>query len=61
MNKYRQLGLIDYNGTLEVHPSLLNVVLHGRSVASPFRHPGESRGPGASFRAGDTQAARLRR
>jgi CRP-like cAMP-binding protein len=28
MNKFRKLGLIDYNGNIEVHPSLLNVVLH---------------------------------
>jgi CRP/FNR family transcriptional regulator, cyclic AMP receptor protein len=30
MNKFRQLGFIDYNrtGTMEVHSSLLNVVLH---------------------------------
>ncbi len=28
MNKFRKLGFIDYNGTLEVHSSLLNVVLH---------------------------------
>jgi CRP/FNR family cyclic AMP-dependent transcriptional regulator len=28
MNKFRKLGLIDYNGHLEVHRSLLNVVLH---------------------------------
>jgi CRP/FNR family cyclic AMP-dependent transcriptional regulator len=28
MNKFRQLGLIEYNGHLEVHSSLLNVVLH---------------------------------
>jgi len=28
MNKFRQLGLIDYNGHLEVHSSLLNVVLN---------------------------------
>ncbi len=28
MNKFRQLGLIDYNGTIEVHRSLLNVVLN---------------------------------
>ena len=27
MNKFRKLGFIDYNGTLEVHSSLLNVVL----------------------------------
>jgi CRP/FNR family transcriptional regulator, cyclic AMP receptor protein len=28
MNKFRKLGLIDYNGHMEVHSSLLNVVLH---------------------------------
>lgn len=32
MNKFRRLGLIDYNGHIEVHRSLLNVVLH--------EHPG---------------------
>jgi hypothetical protein len=30
MNKFRRLGFVDYNGSgLEVHSSLLNVVLHG--------------------------------
>jgi CRP/FNR family transcriptional regulator, cyclic AMP receptor protein len=28
MNKFRRLGFIDYNGNIEVHSSLLNVVLH---------------------------------
>ena len=28
MNKFRNLGLIDYNGRIEIHSSLLNVVLH---------------------------------
>ncbi len=28
MNKFRKLGFIDYDGGLEVHNSLLNVVLH---------------------------------
>jgi CRP-like cAMP-binding protein len=28
MNKFRKLGFIDYNGHLEVHNSLLNVILH---------------------------------
>jgi CRP/FNR family transcriptional regulator, cyclic AMP receptor protein len=28
MNKFRQLGFIHYNGGIEVHSSLLNVVLH---------------------------------
>ncbi len=30
MNKCQRLGFVDYNGSgLEVHSSLLNVVLHG--------------------------------
>ena len=28
MNKFRKMGLIDYNGHLQIHSSLLNVVLH---------------------------------
>jgi CRP/FNR family transcriptional regulator, cyclic AMP receptor protein len=28
MNRFRKLGLIDYNGGLKIHSSLLNVVLH---------------------------------
>jgi CRP/FNR family cyclic AMP-dependent transcriptional regulator len=28
MNKFRELGFINYNGGLEIHSSLLNVILH---------------------------------
>jgi hypothetical protein len=28
MNKFLKLGFIDYNGDLEIHNSLLNVILH---------------------------------
>jgi CRP/FNR family cyclic AMP-dependent transcriptional regulator len=28
MNRFRKMGLVRYNGELEVHPSLLNIVLH---------------------------------
>jgi CRP/FNR family transcriptional regulator, cyclic AMP receptor protein len=28
MNKLRKLGFIDYNGGIEVHSALLNVILH---------------------------------
>jgi len=28
MNKFRKLGFIEYNGKIEVHKSLLNMVLH---------------------------------
>jgi CRP-like cAMP-binding protein len=42
MNKFRRLGLIDYNGQIEVHRSLLNMVLHespeiGGSARQPRR------------------------
>ena len=30
MNKFRKLGLIDYNGSIEIHSSLLNVVLRDK-------------------------------
>jgi hypothetical protein len=35
MNKFRRMGFIEYNGHLEVHSSLLSVVLHddSRSVS----------------------------
>ena len=32
MNKFRELGLIDYNGHIEVHSSLLNLVLHEKTA-----------------------------
>jgi CRP/FNR family transcriptional regulator, cyclic AMP receptor protein len=35
MNKFRQLGLIAYNGKIEVHSSLLNVVLHDQPRIRP--------------------------
>ena len=28
LNKFRKLGLIEYNGTIKVHTSLLNVIVH---------------------------------
>jgi CRP/FNR family cyclic AMP-dependent transcriptional regulator len=40
MNKFRQLGLIDYNGHIEVHSSLLNVVLHDKPEISRGDAPG---------------------
>jgi hypothetical protein len=33
MNKFRQMGFIDYNGHLEVHSSLLSVVLSEQPLA----------------------------
>jgi CRP/FNR family cyclic AMP-dependent transcriptional regulator len=37
MNKFRKLGLIDYNGKIKVHNSLLNAVLHDNPRISALR------------------------
>ena len=42
MNKFRNLGFIDYNGHLEVHSSLLNVVLHDQPHISELDEAVES-------------------
>jgi CRP/FNR family cyclic AMP-dependent transcriptional regulator len=38
MNKFRKLGFIDYNGHLEIHSSLLSVVLHDRPQIAADRN-----------------------
>jgi CRP/FNR family cyclic AMP-dependent transcriptional regulator len=35
MNKFRTLGFIHYNGHIEVHSSLLNVILHDEPKIGP--------------------------
>jgi CRP/FNR family transcriptional regulator, cyclic AMP receptor protein len=42
MNKFRKLGFIEYNGHLEVHSSLLNVVLHDQPQISGVHAAAES-------------------
>jgi CRP/FNR family transcriptional regulator, cyclic AMP receptor protein len=39
MNKFRKLGFIEYNGTLEVHNSLLNMVLHEKPAIKTRNEP----------------------
>jgi CRP-like cAMP-binding protein len=41
MNKFRKLGFIDYNGTLKVHSSLLNVILNEMPEIRSRDEPGE--------------------
>jgi hypothetical protein len=43
MNRFRKLGLIEYNGRIRVHRSLLNVVLHDQ-----FPEPNPERPPGSA-------------
>jgi len=38
MNKFRKLGFIKYNGKLEVHNSLLNVILYDKSEITPQKN-----------------------
>jgi len=43
MNRFRKLGLIEYNGGIRVHKSLLNVVLHDEfTERNPERPPGSA-------------------
>ncbi len=43
MNRFRKLGLIEYNGRIRVHKSLLNVVLHDQfPERNPERPPGSA-------------------
>jgi CRP-like cAMP-binding protein len=43
MNKFRKLGYIDYNGRLEIHNSLLNVILYDKPEIK-LREPRDRRG-----------------
>ncbi len=43
MNKFRKLGYIDYNGKLEVHNSLLNVVLYDKLEIKMKNASGETK------------------
>jgi CRP-like cAMP-binding protein len=48
MNKFRKLGFIDYNGHLEVHSSLLNVVLHDQPhISGVYAAAGSSAAAGS--------------
>jgi CRP/FNR family cyclic AMP-dependent transcriptional regulator len=43
MNRFRKLGLIEYNGRIRVHKSLLNVVLHDQfAERNPEKPPGSA-------------------
>jgi CRP/FNR family transcriptional regulator, cyclic AMP receptor protein len=44
MNRFRKMGFIDYNGRIQVHKSLLNVVLHDQpsdenATSAPLLRP----------------------
>jgi CRP-like cAMP-binding protein len=56
MNRFRRLGLIDYNGRIRVHKSLLNVVLHDQSIEPKPERPPASATP--RVRSRETSLAR---
>jgi hypothetical protein len=43
MNRFRDLGLIEYNDGIRVHKSLLNIILHdqlpAQNSSQPADHP----------------------
>jgi CRP-like cAMP-binding protein len=39
MNRFRKLGFIQYNGRIQVHKSLLNVVLHDHMPGDDAQRP----------------------
>ena len=48
MNRFRKLGFIEYNGRIQVHKSLLNVILHDgffeqNAVSAPLLAPPDVR------------------
>ena len=47
MNRFRKLGLIEYNGRIQVHKSLLNVVLHDQLPDDNAEKPAIFGTPGA--------------
>jgi CRP-like cAMP-binding protein len=52
MNKFRQHGFIEYNGRIQVHKSLLNVILHDQSPGqNSTSAPLVETGPGQSEKA----------
>ena len=56
MNRFRELGFIEYNGRIRVHKSLLNVILHDQSpgqnsVSAPLVESGPGQSEAARKRA----------
>jgi len=45
MNRFRRLGLIEYNGRIRVHKALLNVVLHEQFTERTPERPAGSATP----------------
>jgi CRP/FNR family cyclic AMP-dependent transcriptional regulator len=51
MNRFRKLGFVEYNGSIRVHKSLLNVILHDQLPDDNAVRPGILDGPRSRQRA----------
>ena len=58
MNRFRKLGFIQYNGRIEVHKSLLNVILHDQLSDHNAVSPALAKIPGEKSRANRRPAAK---
>jgi CRP/FNR family cyclic AMP-dependent transcriptional regulator len=58
MNRFRKLGLIEYNGRIRVHKSLLNVVLHDHLPEQNSTRPTVLGSPRASKKAANAKLAK---
>jgi CRP-like cAMP-binding protein len=45
MNRFRKLGLIDYDGRIRVHKSLINIILHDQFTSQAAKTPHASAAP----------------
>jgi hypothetical protein len=57
MNRFRKLGLIEYNGRIRVHKSLINVILHDQYTESSPEVPEVSAVPKVRSKSAKQRAA----
>jgi CRP-like cAMP-binding protein len=57
MNRFRKLGFINYNGRIQVHKSLLNVVLHDQLTGQNAAGPSLTASPREEMKAQRRQSA----
>src|ERR1035437_5129119 len=63
MNRFRKLGLIEYNGRIRIHKSLINVILHDQFTEHASERAEDSAAPSirGSIQSIETGRARVKR
>ena len=61
MNRFRKLGLIEYNGRIRVHKSLINVILHDQFTESADGDTDVSAAPAKRIKRAGVRAAKFHR